>query len=465
MMRMAGKKSVEIESVADSCLKIIREQAQGTQYSDCRVVCGKTFAATSSQGEEAATENEFFGVAFRALVNGNWGFASTNNPEKSSLSHCLQSSVKLAKSGKGDAAIKEEHVPTYAKKFDLNGFDATYSLVIDDVYNIAKKAREIIESEKEVSTGRVFLSAIAQERVVLNPYGLFAHEKLGRQRAFLEASAKRKGDTQSAHESMGNVGNPSCFGQVEMLAPKCAKKAQKMLDATLPPKGTFTVIVDGKMAGVLAHEAVGHASEGDTVASGGSVLEGKLGKTIANKNISISDSPAASGYGAYAFDDEGTLAGKTYIVKNGIFSGYLTSLETAASLKAKPSGNCRAGGYSQFPIVRMSNTYIDAGNAGEQEVFDVKYGLYLKGMKGGSVDPVSGDYVFAADEGYIIENGQLGQLLRDCTLSGNVLVTLKNVEAVGKGFESSPGMCGKSGQSVPVCDGGPHIRIAKVTLG
>jgi TldD protein len=95
----------------------------------------------------------------------------------------------------------------------------------------------------------------------------------------------------------------------------------------------------------------------------------------------------------------------------------------------------------------------------------VKDGIYLKGMRGGSVDTFAGGFMFKAEEAYVISNGEKKQLLRDTTISGNILQTLNEVEAVGKDFGGSPGMCGKNGQNVPVSDGGPHIRLKNVAIG
>ncbi len=113
----------------------------------------------------------------------------------------------------------------------------------------------------------------------------------------------------------------------------------------------------------------------------------------------------------------------------------------------------------------MSNTYFQKGESSKEEVFELKEGVYLKGMRGGSVDTFSGGFMFKAEEAYEISNGELGKIMRDVTITGNILQTMKDVEAVGKDFGTSPGICGKFGQGVPVSDGGPHIRVGNITIG
>jgi TldD protein len=113
----------------------------------------------------------------------------------------------------------------------------------------------------------------------------------------------------------------------------------------------------------------------------------------------------------------------------------------------------------------MSNTYFQRGDSTVGEVFDMGSGVYLKGMKGGSVDIFSGGFMFKAEEAYEIKNGEKGKLMRDVTITGNILQTLLGVECVGNDFGTSPGVCGKFAQSVPVSDGGPHIRVKNVAIG
>jgi len=113
----------------------------------------------------------------------------------------------------------------------------------------------------------------------------------------------------------------------------------------------------------------------------------------------------------------------------------------------------------------MSNTFFEKGEQNLNEIFDVRTGVYAKGMKGGQVNPKTGNFVFVAEEGFLIENGELTKMLRDITLNGNILTTLKEIDAVGNDFMMSPGFCGKSGQTIRVSDGGPHLRIGEVAVG
>ena len=131
----------------------------------------------------------------------------------------------------------------------------------------------------------------------------------------------------------------------------------------------------------------------------------------------------------------------------------------------KSSGNARSSIADQ-PIVRMSNTYLQPGELSFEELIeDITDGIYLKGSRGGQVDTGKGIFQFNAAEGFKIENGELTTPLRDVSLSGNILETLKNIDSIGNDFKLSTGFCGKDGQTAPVGDGGPHTRIVDALVG
>jgi len=149
-----------------------------------------------------------------------------------------------------------------------------------------------------------------------------------------------------------------------------------------------------------------------------------------------------------------------------VLNDLILSRETAARLGMQPNGGARAESYHYRPIVRMSNTYIDMGDASFKEMLEgIKLGVYAKDSRGGQVNTSQGLFQFNAQEAYLIENGEITKPLRDVSLSGKTLDILKQIDLVGKDLSlGHPGICGK-GQSAPVGDGGPHIRISKCIVG
>ena len=114
----------------------------------------------------------------------------------------------------------------------------------------------------------------------------------------------------------------------------------------------------------------------------------------------------------------------------------------------------------------MSNTYLKPGDMKFEELIeDMANGIYLKGSRGGQVDTGKGIFQFNAAESFMIENGEVKDPLRDVSLSGNILEILNKVDGVGSDFKLSIGFCGKGGQTAPVGDGGPHVRVSEATVG
>jgi TldD protein len=248
------------------------------------------------------------------------------------------------------------------------------------------------------------------------------------------------------------------------LAQKAATTAIELLSASTPKAGTYPVILDQELAGVFIHEAVGHAVEADHVLEGNSILSGKIGEQIASPLITVYDDPSLHEYGYYPFDDEGAGSKRTTLIQDGILKSFIHSRETAGKLGGE-SRNSRAQGYSR-PVIRMSNTFIAPGGMKFDEMLsELKDGIYLKGSRGGQVNPGEGVFQFNAERGFIVKNGELTTPLRDVSLSGNTLEILNSVTTVGNDLEMNSGRCGKAGQLVPVSDGAPHVLVNKAMVG
>ena len=228
------------------------------------------------------------------------------------------------------------------------------------------------------------------------------------------------------------------------------------------------LIADPDLTGVYIHEALGHPCEADLVAAGDSCLEGRLGQKIGSDIVTVVDDPTLrGGYGAYPVDDEGVDAREKMLIRNGVLTEYLNHRETAGRFDLEPNAGARAQDGLHHPLVRMSNTVIQGGSHRDLDalVDDVEYGVFACGTRGGQVDTGRGSFQFAAQEAWLIEGGELTQPLRDVSVSGMTLEILNDVDGLAKeGGLASPGFCGK-GQTVPVGDGGPYMRISTALVG
>jgi TldD protein len=187
---------------------------------------------------------------------------------------------------------------------------------------------------------------------------------------------------------------------------------------------------------------------------------------VGSKLISIWDDPSREdGFGRYLYDSEGVLGKKVMLLEEGVVSGRMHSVETAAKMNEEPNGHARAESCSCSPVVRMSNTCIEPGNFEVGELMGGREGMYLKGMSGGSVDPFTGQFMFRCEEAFVLDGKGAGERVQAVSITGTILETLKGIDGVGKDFGTSPGFCGKDGQSIRVSDGGPHVRVSRIRVG
>ncbi|MFA4887550.1 MAG: TldD/PmbA family protein, partial [Candidatus Nanoarchaeia archaeon] len=257
------------------------------------------------------------------------------------------------------------------------------------------------------------------------------------------------------------------MGQAEVLTEECVKMANKLLTAKYVKGGNVPVLIDQKLGGVFAHEAVGHGCEADCVLQESSVFKEKLGKKVANEKLTLIDDGTKEGfYGWVPLDDEGVEGQKTMLIEDGVLKNFLHSRETATRMKMLPTGNGRAESLGNPVIPRMRCTYIEKGNDKFEDMLkEIKDGYYLKGTLGGEVNPSTGEFLFNAQYGYKVKNGEIKEMVKAVSLGGSILEILPKIKMIGKDLDFSQGTCGKGGQSVPVSDGAPHMLIEKAKVG
>lgn len=254
----------------------------------------------------------------------------------------------------------------------------------------------------------------------------------------------------------------------EEIGQDAAKEALNLLEATLPPAGEMPVVLAPGHSGVLVHEAVGHLLEADFNRKKTSIFWNKMGKKVAATQVSIYDDPTIPHFrGSYNIDDEGTPPKKILLVDRGKLTGLLQDRLSARLMKKSLTGHGRRQDYTCIPIPRMSNTYVDKGEYSPDEIIkSVKKGFYAHKYQGGQVED-SGKFTFSVSSGYVIESGQLTTPVKQATLIGTNIDILNKIEMIGSDLEFGlqTGTCGKEGQSMPVNDGCPTIKIEKMTVG
>jgi TldD protein len=285
----------------------------------------------------------------------------------------------------------------------------------------------------------------------------------------LVATAREDANIQRAFESIGEAQGYELVEGLEEKAQEVAERATALLSAKPVKGGQYTVILDQELAGVFIHEAFGHLCEADFTFKNPrmrQILE--PGREFGVKELNVIEEGYLPGLrGNYRYDDEGVPRRRIYLIKEGVLQGLMHSRETAAKLGAEPTGNARAISYRFEPIVRMRNTYIDKGKHTFKEMLrGIDHGIYAKSAFGGQTE--FEQFTFSAAYAYEIEHGEIGEMLRDVVLTGNVFETLKNIDMIGNDLKikGGAGGCGKGGQMpLPVTDGAPHVRIQNVMIG
>ena len=226
--------------------------------------------------------------------------------------------------------------------------------------------------------------------------------------------------------------------------------------------GVYTVVLAPLVSGVFAHECFGHKSESDfMMGDEATKAEWTIGKRLGSDELSIVESGQVFGLGYVPFDDEGNVATKTYLIKNGVLTGRLHNAASAAYLGEAVTGNARALNYEYEPIVRMTTTFIDNGaSTFERLISEVENGIYIKGVHHGFG---MSTFTLAPSRAYYIKYGKIGKPVNISVVSGNVFESLSKVDGIANDMELlsiAIGGCGKMEQTgLPIGMGGPHIRI------
>jgi len=443
----------------------------GAEYADARTGKSLSTSIRAVNGKfDRITSGIDAGIGLRVIFNGALGFAS------SILGKDLkEAAIKALKAARATSeGVKEKvvfaPVETYKDKVSTEAKEDLAEVELKRKMRLLLLANQTAEavSPKVTSIDSLYRDDVSESTIVTSEgTELYERSSFGVFRILVFA---KEGDKiRMCGEIIGAAGGFEVFDEdeIEKKTEEAAKRAVAMLDAEPAPSGRYTVIADPELAGTFAHEATGHACEGDAVIAGESILKDRLGQQIGSEQVSIyDDSTLPKSWGSAKYDDEGVRTMKRPLVEGGVLSGLILNREAAAKLALAPNGGARAQSYSFRPICRMSNTYIAPGDFTFEELMeDVKHGFYLRGTRGGQVDPAVGSFQFNAEDAFLIENGETTKPILDVSLSGMILETLKNIDAVGKDQCLHVGRCGKEDQVVPVMDGAPHIRIRNAVVG
>lgn len=458
-------------------LRNLLEQAKGASYAEVRYHSRLLNEIRISNGElERIRSVVNGGTGIRVLVDGCWGFSSTSETRKQSLAdtmHAAISSASLLSKGKQRKVEKlaDANLAVGTFKPTINGKLEDYT--IEDKVKLVKNSEAYARkySSKIKSASCTYRETI-DHKIILNTDGASVELFDSKPEFSISAVAAESGNNVTASEGIGITGGwKDLFSSRSAtdMAKQVAQRAIKLLKAKQPKGEKTTIILDPGMVGLISHEAIGHTVEADFVLSG-SIVKDKLGQKVASDLVTLVDSGPSQiqncAAGTIFVDDEGVVAKRTAIIENGILSSFLHNRESASILNAEPTGNARAFEYDNEPLIRMRNTYIEPRDYTYDEIIkETKHGYLIKGARNGQAD-ANGEFMFGSQEAYLIEKGEIKQLLKGASISGRAFDVMMSVDAVGKDFkyDIGTGYCGKY-QPMKVDGGGPHIRCTAIIGG
>lgn len=408
------------------------------------------------------------GAGIRLLSGGRTAYAYTNELTTSSLLD-LAASVSAAfaeRAQEPPVVVRIDRTATHA----VNVRRPTESVGTDHKVGIVSDAERVARSiDRRIRQVQVVYRENRQRILIADSSGACVEDERPYLTAAVQVVAADGDVVQTGYESIGGLVGLEIFDRepLDRAAEQAARRAVMMLSARKAPAGSMPVVLSAEAGGTMIHEAVGHGLEADLAQAGLSVYSGKRGERIASPIITVVDDATLYGCrGSFLVDDEGTPAQRTVLVEQGVLKTYLYDRLTAMKDGTRSTGNGRRESYRHRPIPRMTNTMIAPGTARAETILrETQRGLFVRKMGGGQVNTVNGDFVFEVSEGYLIENGSVGEPVRGATLIGNGPKVLLSIDRVGSDLGFSIGTCGKDGQGAPVSDAQPTIRIPEITVG
>lgn len=381
----------------------------------------------------------------------------------------LENAKILASSFEGDKQIdvlpfNEKEVkkvvdPKQIRKEDSNEELELMKTISDEAFAYSKEIMQVI----------VALTKNERNIFVFASDGTWQTDHRCNTRISCQAVASDGKDMQPGFSSFGrNQGMEMFEGfDAKQFAKETAFNAVEMLHADYCQGGEMPVVIHNGFGGVILHEACVHGLEATSVAKGMSVFCNKLGQKVASDIVNAVDKgDNQDAWGSINVDDEGTPSQCNVLIENGILKSYLVDKRNAKKMNHPITGSSRRQSYKNVTTSRMTNTYFLNGDSTFDEIIkNTKYGLFAKVMGGGSVNPATGEFNFAVNVAYMIEDGKITKPVKGATLIGSGKDVLLRIDMIANNLEYGYGICGSLSGSIPTIVGQPTIRVSHMTVG
>ncbi len=444
---------------------------------------------------------EYASILAVDATGGNYAVSRTGVSIASSELYCNRGFVVRVYDKKGMAEysfneLDDEHIPKLLSDIEAeiklpSEFDCKEIKIPDDSPMTLHKSTEYKKDPKELGDDKItaILSDLREKGLkkdirLLDVITRFAYRKyskmfLSKNRdltqnvmwttGVLIALAKRNDEIKNSYEGFSTLGGAEILNQMESGLDNAVSKAILLLDSESITPGEYDCICAPDVTGMIVHEAFGHGVEMDMFVKKRALAEQYIGKRVASELVTMHDGAAAADQTAtYFFDDEGTIATDTVIIKDGILQRGICDAQSAAQLGTTPTGNGRRQDFERKAYTRMTNTYFEGGkDKVEDMIASVKYGFLLEDASSGMEDPKNWGIQCMVTTAREIKDGALtGKIFSPIVLTGYVPDLLMSISMMSETpVLSGTGHCGKGYKEwVKVSDGGPYIK-AKIRLG
>jgi TldD protein len=425
----------------------------GATYADARIVELTSEHVRVRNGEvEGVQGSDSTGIGVRVVADGSWGFAAMGRLDPVDVDAAARRAVEVGRSGRLLQAdpVRLAGVEPVQAAWANEVAEDPFAVPLEDKIGLLVEATGALVAVPGIALGRGSYDAWRRRSLFLSSEGADITQHITQCGSGIDATAVGEAEVQersypnSFGGDCGTVGYELVRGlDLVGTAPRVADEALQLLSADECPAGTTTVVLDGSQVALQVHESIGHPIELDRVLgmeaayAGTSFLTpddvGRLRYGSPMLNV-VADATTPGALGTFGYDDEGVPATSTPIVTEGIFSGFLTSRETAAELGLPSSGaTVRAESWAALPLIRMTNVSLLPGSAGSlDELLDgVEDGVYLETNRSWSIDDRRVDFQFGTQWGREIKGGRLGRVLRNGTYAGRTTSFWGSMDAVG----------------------------------
>ena len=462
--------------------------ARGASYADARIVLATGEYLLVRDGKLTAVNlTHDYGLGVRVIVDGSWGFAATSEVSPSAADEAAARAVRIARaSARVQAApvrlaevepARASHVTPLVKD--------PFAVPLEEKIGLLLRANEELRREKGLKVAESAMELYRTEKTFGSTEGAYVTQTIVESGAGMEATATGGGDVQkrSYPNSFGRQVVTGGYEEVEKLdlvanARRVAAEAVALLSAPECPETTTTVILDPTQMALQVHESCGHPTELDralgyeaSFAGTSFLTPDKLGgyRYGSERVTIVADATAPLGAGTFGFDDEGVPAQKTFLVKEGVFTGYLTSRETAAQLGLRSSGAMRAESWRHIPLIRMTNINLMPGDVSLEELLaSTDEGIYMATNKSWSIDDLRLNFQFGTEIAWEIKGGKLGRMFKNASYTGITPQFWGGCDAVANNWSmwGTPN-CGKGEpvQGMHVGHGAAAARFRDVRVG